>query len=837
MMALILPEVNVHLNHSRRSSLYRFRSRSRYPFPSLCIRKTTSIYSSMEVAAVRTITEKTCNSGVVIEEEYDHQTRLLQEFYEIPSIEKAWISRSSIKNGLQAMISLSQLNLPANKKRKFVLSAHILEEMNNNSIDYNWSPFPIDHTGATLVVPSPSGLNLLVVRNGDHDIKEASTPVQLEIWGPAQMRKEIFVPPSIHGPLFTDGWFEGISWNSDETCIAYVAEDPAATQPVFTSSGYRPGTSGEKEPGSWKGQGDWLEDWGETYSGKRRPTLFVLNIKSGTVQAVEGIPNHLSVGQVVWAPQSSTSFSQYLVFVGWSTDASNFQTPRKLGMKYCYNRPCALYVLRAPLSNKESSKDTAGILKLTENFSSAFLPRFSPDGELLVFLSANTAVNTGAHCATNSLHSLHWPSSGIIHSKIEIKDVVPVVMCPREDFFPGLYCTDILPHPWLSDGHTLLLSSIWGSMQVLLAINVLSGTVSKISPQDSNSSWNILAVQDNIVLAVSSSPAELPNLKYGHLSRVHMDDHGKDTWSWLNLSLPSMDFSEKVNGTLSSIDFKIFKIPVAEQEMISTEGARQPFEAIFVSSKCFGNDESQEETTMKEACNPLIVVLHGGPHSTSLTSFSRAYTFLSSLGFNLLHVNYRGSLGFGEEALQSLPGNIGRQDVADVLNTIDLVIGKKLANPTNIAVLGGSHGGFLTTHLIGQAPDRFVAASVRNPVCNLSSMVATTDIPDWCYVETYGKDGKGAYTEAPTTEDLNAFYYASPISHVSKVKVPVLFLLGAKDLRVPVSNGLQYARALKENGVEVKVIIFPNDVHVIDRPQSDFESFLNIGVWFKRFFK
>ncbi|KAH9330828.1 hypothetical protein KI387_002936, partial [Taxus chinensis] len=347
---------------------------------------------------------------------------------------------------------------------------------------------------------------------------------------------------------------------------------------------------------------------------------------------------------------------------------------------------------------------------------------------------------------------------------------VPVVMCPREGFFPGLYCTNILTHPWLSDGHTLLLSSIWGSMQVLLAINVLSGTVSRISPRDSDSSWSILAVQDNTVLAVSSSPAKPPNLMYGRISRIDMDDDGRNVWSWLDVSLPSLDYSEKVKATLSSIDFKIFKIPVADQDTISTKGAKQPFEAVFVSSKCFENSERQEESTIEQACNPLIVVLHGGPHSTSLTSYSRAYTFLSSLGFNLLHVNYRGSLGFGEEALQSLPGSIGRQDVGDVLNAIDLVIGKQLANPTNIAVLGGSHGGFLTTHLIGQAPDRFVAAAVRNPVCNLSLMVGTTDIPDWCYVETYGKDGKNAYTEAPTTEDLNAFYHKSPISHISKEK-------------------------------------------------------------------
>ncbi|GKD78501.1 acylamino-acid-releasing enzyme [Tanacetum coccineum] len=72
---------------------------------------------------------------------------------------------------------------------------------------------------------------------------------------------------------------------------------------------------------------------------------------------------------------------------------------------------------------------------------------------------------------------------------------------------------------------------------------------------------------------------------------------------------------------------------------------------------------------------------------------------------------------------------------------------------------------------------------------------------------------------------------------ISHVKTPTLFLLGAKDLRVPVSNGLQFARALKEKGVPVKVIVFPEDIHPISRPQSDFESFVNIGVWFKKYCK
>ncbi|KAI3814323.1 hypothetical protein L1987_19074 [Smallanthus sonchifolius] len=237
--------------------------------------------------------------------------------------------------------------------------------------------------------------------------------------------------------------------------------------------------------------------------------------------------------------------------------------------------------------------------------------------------------------------------------------------------------------------------------------------------------------------------------------------------------------SNMVKSLLSSLQLDILKIPVKNVSENLKEGARKPIEAIYVSSK-----------SKHEYCDPLIVILHGGPHGVSLSSFSKTSGFLASIGYSLLIVNYRGSLGFGEEALQSLLGKIGSQDVNDVLTSVDHAVDMGLANPSKITVLGGSHGGFLTTHLIGQAPDRFAAAAVRNPVCNLALMVGTSDIPDWCFVETFGTSGLFSYTEAPSPKLLSFFHEKSPISHVSKVKTPTLFLLGAKDLRVPVTNGM-----------------------------------------------
>lgn len=72
-------------------------------------------------------------------------------------------------------------------------------------------------------------------------------------------------------------------------------------------------------------------------------------ICSGDVRIVEGIPNSLSLGQVVWAPVSSSDNSKtYLVFVGWKSEDCEQKPSRKLGIKYCYNRPCSLYAIGSP---------------------------------------------------------------------------------------------------------------------------------------------------------------------------------------------------------------------------------------------------------------------------------------------------------------------------------------------------------------------------------------------------------------------------------------------------------------------------------------------------------
>ncbi|KAJ6903566.1 hypothetical protein NC651_020905 [Populus alba x Populus x berolinensis] len=517
--------------------------------------------------------------------------------------EEEYASLSRI--GSQAMFSISQANLLANKRRKYALSANI-SKGSGNSVNFQWSPFPVEMTGVSTVVPSPSGSKLLVVRNPENE-----SPTRFEIWNQGHVEKEFNIPQSVHGSVF-----EGISWNSKETLIAYVAEEASPSKPTFNDSGYKKGGSADKDCGSWKGQGEWEEDWGETYAGKRQPALFLIDINSGQVQPVKGISKSLSVGQVVWAP-STQGLHQYLVFVGWSSN------PRKLGIKYCYNRPCALYAVRAPvyaseandLELKESPNEDSPVLNLTQSISSAFFPSF------------RSSVDSGAHSATDSLHRIDWPVNGQL-SSLKIIDVIPIVQSAEDGCFPGLYCSNFIPNPWLSDGCTMIVSSAWGSSQVILSVNVLSGDVSRTSPTDSNFSWNLLTLDGDSIIAVFSSPVDVPQIKYGYL----VDKEIKNgAWDWSDVSSPIFGCSAKVNSLLSCRQFTILKIPVKDVSECLTKGASKPFEAIFVSRQSKKND----------VCDPLIVVLHGGPHTVSLSGFAKSYAFLSSLGYSLLIVNYR----------------------------------------------------------------------------------------------------------------------------------------------------------------------------------------------------
>lgn len=86
--------------------------------------------------------------------------------------------------------------------------------------------------------------------------------------------------------------------------------------------------------------------------------------------------------------------------------------------------------------------------------------------------------------------------------------------------------------------------------------------------------------------------------------------------------------------------------------------------------------------------------------------FDFIITYISfSTGYAVLLVNFRGSIGQGQRGVDFLPGRVGDVDVKDCHNAAIKACEKySYLDSENIVLYGGSHGGFLVTHLSGQYP-------------------------------------------------------------------------------------------------------------------------------------
>ena len=149
---------------------------------------------------------------------------------------------------------------------------------------------------------------------------------------------------------------------------------------------------------------------------------------------------------------------------------------------------------------------------------------------------------------------------------------------------------------------------------------------------------------------------------------------------------------------------------------------------------------------------------------------------------------------------------------------------------SKLAICGGSHGGYLSWAIISHPEwkDKFKAAWIRNPMTALFMSYAVSDISDWHYSVALGKE----YSYYAKREDIEVMYDKSPINRVSNVTTPTLFAIGDSDLRCPKYGGMQFWRAMKANGVETELLLYPGEGHAISSTEYGIDMLLNFTKWF-----
>jgi dipeptidyl aminopeptidase/acylaminoacyl peptidase len=227
---------------------------------------------------------------------------------------------------------------------------------------------------------------------------------------------------------------------------------------------------------------------------------------------------------------------------------------------------------------------------------------------------------------------------------------------------------------------------------------------------------------------------------------------------------------------------------------------------------------------------PLVLQIHGGPHTLYGFSPMWEWQVLAAAGISVLGTNPRGSEGYGRAFnMANLGGDWGPGPMRDVIGGVEGLLADKLADPERLGVTGGSYGGYLTNWIIGH-DQRFRAAITCRSVADMSMLFLTGDISggEWAEIEFGGTPW--------THPDL--FREVSPITYAHEMRTPLLIQHAERDLRTTVGQAEALFTVLRSLKRPVRFMRVPDETHELTRSGTPFrrvENLIQVRDWFAHF--
>ena len=212
---------------------------------------------------------------------------------------------------------------------------------------------------------------------------------------------------------------------------------------------------------------------------------------------------------------------------------------------------------------------------------------------------------------------------------------------------------------------------------------------------------------------------------------------------------------------------------------------------------------------------PLVLMIHGGPWLFYRWTFDPLAQLLASRGYAVLKVNYRGSAGYGNRFRERAVGELAGRVQEDIEDAFEWAVREHHADPSRLAMLGDSFGGFcvLTAIARGRLPVR--AGVALSGVVDTEAMVGEN---------TFSPEGRALWAKYLGTGDVNEMKRilrsVSPVRLADRIRAPVLFVTGNADRVVQSRHAAALAGELRERGRTAELLSFPKEGHSIVQPAN-----------------
>jgi dipeptidyl aminopeptidase/acylaminoacyl peptidase len=221
---------------------------------------------------------------------------------------------------------------------------------------------------------------------------------------------------------------------------------------------------------------------------------------------------------------------------------------------------------------------------------------------------------------------------------------------------------------------------------------------------------------------------------------------------------------------------------------------------------------------------PLLFLVHGGPQGAFDNNWFYRWNaqVFASPGYVVEMVNPHGSTGYGQAFVDGVNGDWGGKPFVDLMKGLDFALAKyPFIDGSRMAAAGGSYGGYMMDWFASHTNGRFKCIISHAGVYDLVSEYGATEelwFPEW---------------EMRGTPWTNPAMYArwSPndfAGDFGKYKTPMLIITGERDFRVPYTQSLELFTALRRQGVPAKLVVFPDEGHLVLKPE-------NSAFWYKMF--